>query len=124
MPVRLLTSSVLKWPSRSDVLEALERWAQGVMHADRNVLAIGHFGSYARSMHGVGSDLDIVIIIKEARSPFVRRGAEWDTSSLPVAADVIAYTENEWNALDPTNRFHSMLNNETRWIKRQPFAIG
>jgi uncharacterized protein len=122
MPVRLLTSSVLKWPSRSDVLEALERWAQGVMHADRNVLAIGYFGSYARSVHGVGSDLDIVIIIKEARSPFVRRAAEWDTSSLPVATDVIAYTEDEWKALDPTNRFHSMLKNETRWIKSQPPA--
>ena len=89
MPVRLLTSSVLKWPSRTVVLEQLGRWAQAVIQADQNVLSIGCFGSYARGTHGVGSDLDILIIVQEAGNPFVRRAAEWDTSSLPVASDVI-----------------------------------
>lgn len=120
MPVRSSTSSVLKWPGRTDVLDRLQRWAQAITEADRNVLAVGCFGSYARGTHGVGSDLDILIILREARSPFVRRAAEWDTSSLPVAADVMVYSEAEWNSLDPANRFHSMLKHETLWIVGPP----
>lgn len=119
MPVRLLTSSVLKWPSRTDVLEQLGRWAQAVIQADPNVLSIGCFGSYARGTHGVGSDLDILIIVRDAENPFIRRAAEWDTSSLPVASDVIVYTENEWKSLGPGSRFHSMLKNETLWLVRR-----
>jgi len=60
------------------------------------VLRIGYFGSYARGDWGVGSDLDVVIILKSSDLPFIERAAKWNTMEMPVAVDVLVYTETEW----------------------------
>ena len=57
---------------------------------------MGIFGSLARGEWGVGSDVDIVIIVESSEDPFVRRSARYDTTDLPVPVDLLVYTEKEW----------------------------
>lgn len=115
MPVRSLNSSVLKWPDRNMVEAAGRRWADRAARDRADVTRIGYTGSYARGDWGVGSDLDIVIIVHDASQPFERRGLEWDATDLPVPADVLVYTEAEWRALEAEKR---RLTRETVWIAR------
>jgi uncharacterized protein len=116
MPVRLLSSSVLKWPDAGVVDQAFRLWAQRVAQTRADVVRVGYFGSYARGDWGVGSDLDVVIVVEESECPFDRRSAEWDTSALPVPTDVLVYTLTEWQSGYTSERFHRMLREEAVWV--------
>mgnify|MGYP000456862637 FL=1 len=67
MPVRSLGSSVLRWPSREEVEEALKAWLS--RHPIPGLLAAGYFGSYARGEAGVGSDLDLLLLVPPLALP-------------------------------------------------------
>jgi predicted nucleotidyltransferase len=43
------------------------------------VLEIGYFGSYARGDWGVGSDVDLIVIVAESELPRERRAVEFGT---------------------------------------------
>ncbi len=116
MPVRSLNSSVLKWPDAQTVVSAFEDWAKQIMKSNNNVLQVGYFGSYAKRNWGVGSDLDIIIIVKHSDQHFVRRATEWDTITLPVPADVIIYTLAEWRRLPKQGKFYQALIKEVNWV--------
>lgn len=91
MPVRSLNAPVLKWPERDAVLAASQAWAHALRASDARVVQVGYFGSYARGDAGVGSDLDLFVI--------VRQGADtclFDVSRLPVPADVVVFEETRW----------------------------
>ena len=74
----------------------MRAWAAEAGAARPEVTRIGYFGSYARGNWGVGSDLDVAIVVERAETPFERRGARWDTNGLPAPAEVFEYTEEEW----------------------------
>jgi predicted nucleotidyltransferase len=116
MPVRSLSSSVFKWPSRLEVDRAIRLWAERVGQQRPEVFRVGYFGSYARDNAGVGSDLDVVILVAASGEPFARRAASWDFSPLPIPVEALVYTENEWKRLNPSIRFHRMLTEETVWV--------
>ena len=117
MPVRSLNSSVARWPDRQTVDRALHHWAADAMKTRPDVVRIGYFGSYARGDAGVGSDLDVVAIVKEADLPFERRAAGWDTSVLPVPTDLLVYTQEEWQTLlEGGSTFAHRVNREAVWI--------
>ncbi len=121
MPVRSLRSSVMRWPGPADVIPAFETWAASLVSSDENVVAVGYFGSYARGNWGVGSDLDIVILLSESERPFASRVAPGDTTTLPVPVDVLTYTFDEWTALlSRADRFAKMLETEVRWVAGEP----
>jgi len=116
MPVRSLSSSVLIWPDAPAVHQAVHRWAETAVRRREDILRIGYFGSYARGDWGVGSDLDLVIVVHSSGQPFERRAIAWDTAKLPVPADVLVYTEAEWESLSPQRRFYRTLMQETVWV--------
>lgn len=116
MPVRSLNSSVLKWPDAKTVDDAIRFWAGKVLQNRKDVLQIGYFGSYARGDWGVGSDLDVVIVIESSNEPFERRGAKWDLTELPVPADVMIYQKEEWDSLSQERRFCKTVKQEAVWI--------
>lgn len=118
MPVRSLNSSVLKWRDLATVRDALRRWVEQAVRDHPDALQIGYFGSYARGDWGVGSDLDLIIVVEHSDLPFEQRSAEWDTTALPVPADVLVYTRSEWEALEPSRRFTRMLAQEAVWLYR------
>ncbi len=116
MPVRSLNSSVLKWPNAQRVDQAIRSWAKGVGQGRKDVLRIGYFGSYARGDWGVGSDLDLVIIVECSELPFERRSVSWDTRELPVPTDVLVYTAEEWEALKESSPFGRKVRDEVVWV--------
>jgi predicted nucleotidyltransferase len=67
-------------------------------------------GSYANGTWGVGSDVDIIIVVHRADQPFPRRTASIDASSLPVPADVLVYTVEELDRVSPG------VLHETIWV--------
>jgi len=98
MPVRSLTSSVLRWPRPEEVGAAIGAWAAEIV-ARPGVTRVGCFGSLAKGTWGVGSDVDLVVIVDQSSQPVYRRALEFDTSTLPVAADVLVYTTEEWRRM-------------------------
>jgi len=116
MPVRLLNSSVLKWPDAGTIDRAVRRWASRLVQNREGVLRIGYFGSYARGDWGVGSDLDLIIILESSNRPFMRRGREFDATELPVPADVVIYSNDEWQSLKQQGRFYETVMGETVWV--------
>ena len=116
MPVRSLSSSVLRWPNAQTVDEAVRRWAEKVGWNRTDVLRIGYFGSYACGDWGVGSDLDLIIVVESSELPFEKRAAECDATELPVPADVLAYTVEEWQSLEHKGRFYQVVMREAIWI--------
>lgn len=114
MPIRSLSSSVLRWPSKEAVDEAVRRWAWESARSNGDVLKIGYFGSYARGDWGVGSDLDIIIVLKQSDQPAERRGVKWDATELPVPADLLIFTEKELAGLG--GKLGRVLQEETVWV--------
>ncbi len=119
MPVRSLSSSVLKWPDKEAVDFAVRRWAERMVRAREDILQIGYFGSYARGDWGVGSDLDLIVIIESSSKPMERRAAEWDTTELPVSADLLVYTKDEWEKMRLQGRFGRTVMREAVWVYRK-----
>jgi len=116
MPVRSLGSSVLRWPDREEVDRAVRLWAAQVTARDDRVLRVGYFGSYARGDWGVGSDVDLVVIVAEAAKPLERRALAYDASDLPVPADVFVYTEEEWEAMLVRGGLPRTASREVVWV--------
>lgn len=117
MPVRSLNSSVLKWPSDKDVLAALINWVEAVSKSRNDIVRIGYFGSYAKGNWGVGSDLDLIIVLHSSTLPFARRAAEWDLSGIPVPVDLFVYTVDEFESLrQSSTRFGREVLNGVVWI--------
>jgi len=116
MPVRSLNSSVVKWPSKEEVLKAVKAWADEEMKRHPEIVKIGLFGSYARGDYGVGSDLDLLIVVKEEKEPFFKRALKYDTSRLPLSADVWVYLEVELETLKETRFYREVLEKEIIWI--------
>lgn len=117
MPVRSLRSSVLVWPNLPRVDGAARAWAERQAAARDGVVAIGYFGSYARRDFGPGSDLDLVAIVATSDRPFIERASEWDLNGLPVPADLLVYTVEEWRRLQAGGgRFARTVATETVWL--------
>jgi predicted nucleotidyltransferase len=117
MPVRSLRSPVLKWPDRRTVEEAAAAWAALERLRHPGLIRLGWFGSYARGDAGVGSDLDLIAVVESSAEPFERRALAWDLSSLPVPAEILVYTRDEWQRMDREGgRFARMLRREAHWL--------
>jgi predicted nucleotidyltransferase len=109
---------VLKWPNPQTVIRALKNWAEKICQSRPDIIRLGYFGSYARGDWGVGSDLDLIIILEKSDQSFERRAAEFDTLALPVPTDVVVYTREEWQALAP-RKFFQTLEQEAIWVYPQ-----
>ncbi|RZM81812.1 nucleotidyltransferase domain-containing protein [Leptolyngbya iicbica] len=117
MPVRSLNSSILRWPSRDEVDQALRQWVARHEPDLTGAIAIGYFGSYARGDAGVGSDLDVVMILRQSDVSFTQRSQQWNFLSIPVPVEAQIYTAAEWAQLTVNQpRFHSTLVTETVWL--------
>ncbi|MCS7221925.1 MAG: nucleotidyltransferase domain-containing protein [Anaerolineae bacterium] len=92
-------------------------WAEAIVQTRPDILHIGYIGSYARGDWGVGSDLDLIVIVERDEKPFWRRGLEWDLSSPSVPADLLVYTQKEWQVLAAQGwRFCQTVEREAIWV--------
>ena len=77
----------------------------------------GGYGSYGRGTAGVGSDLDLLLILQRCDEPIWDRLRRWDTRSLPLACDLLVYSLEEWRSLPQWNpKLAEALLNDTRWL--------
>ncbi len=72
---------------------------------------------YARGDWGVGSDLDVILIVKDAESPFMQGGLAWDLTGLPVPVDLVVYTILEWEEMVKRgDHFSQVVEAEAVWL--------
>jgi hypothetical protein len=58
-----------------------------------------------------------VAVVHDSQLPFERRGIDWDLTPLPVPADLLVYTEAEWEKLTAVGgRFGRALAEEVVWV--------
>lgn len=121
MPVRLLNSSVIKWPDQDQVDAAAREWAANVAPEHPELVKLGYFGSYARGDWGVGSDLDVVALVADSELSFAERPMAWDLLSLPVPAEIVIYTLVEWQELKEEGaRLVETIDREVVWLYLSP----
>ncbi|MCS6949253.1 MAG: nucleotidyltransferase domain-containing protein [Armatimonadota bacterium] len=116
---------MLKWLDAETVLNAVEAWAKHTFARHPEVVCIGLFGSYARGDWGVGSDIDLVVVVHDTATPFVERARYFDTSDLPLSTDLLVYTQAEWEKMLREGRFAQRIEREARWFypdSDAPFA--
>ncbi|MGB7921510.1 MAG: nucleotidyltransferase domain-containing protein, partial [Desulfobacterales bacterium] len=95
---------------------AMRLWTAEQVRMRPEIVRLGYFGSYARGDWGVGSDLDVISIVRKTAEPFERRSLEWDLISLPVPAEIIVYSLPEWEKLEQGNTlFFRMLDRDVVW---------
>lgn len=117
MPVRSLHSSVLKWPDKDTVVQAATEWARREADHRTDLVRLGYFGSYATGNWGVGSDLDLVAVVKTSAEPFLSRALGWDLGDLPVPAEILIYTASEWGrVVARQDRFAKVMTTEVVWL--------
>ena len=125
MPVRSLNSAVLRWPDRQVVHAAAVHWAARLAGQEAEVKRVAYFGSYARGDWGVGSDLDLLVIVGRNDLPFEQRASSWDLTDLPVPAEVRVYTEPEWATLkEAGGRFVREAEACAVWVWKSPSSQG
>ncbi len=118
MPVRSSRSHVPTWPPPEAVTGAARAWGAALKASRHDVVRVGYFGSYERGDWGVGSDLDLVVILTECGEPPLRRGLAFDTiSGFPVPVDLLVYTQAEWYQLETQEApFAQRLRAEVVWV--------
>lgn len=84
------------WLDSDYIGRQLER-AVGTLRADRNVLKIVLFGSFAEGRAAPGSDIDILIVILSDPRRFIDRTGQYldAFADIGIAADVFPYTVDE-----------------------------
>lgn len=120
MPVRSSSSRVLRWPDAEAVDGAVRTWAARLGDAHPEVLRVAYFGSYARGDWGVGSDVDLIVIVTRREVPPGQARTYPCEADLPVHADQLVYTLEEWDRLPRDGRFWRTLDREAVWVYARP----
>ena len=122
MPVRSLNSPVIKWPDKQTVHAAICAWVKELVRRRKDVLQAGYIGSYARGDWGVGSDVDLVVILESDTNLFGGQTLEPDFMDIPVHVDLLLYSHQEWERLaQEGGRFYQTVQREAEWVyKREP----
>lgn len=116
---------MFRWPERGQVLAAFRAWAEDLLRKRQDVVRVGCFGSYAAGRAGVGSDLDLVVVLASCDAPAHRRGLDIDTASLPVPCDLLVYTASELQeTLARQDRFARELAERALWVPPLEGAAG
>lgn len=86
---------------RVALLDQLRQRAQALVSGDSDVVSIWLIGSLARDEAKPGSDVDLVVFVRQSSKPFVERSASYARafSGLGIGCEVRAYTLDEWQEL-------------------------
>lgn len=109
--------TVFKAVDRDQVFCEVRDWAAVQKQSHPEILSIGVFGSYARGDFSPGSDVDLLIIVRDSDEPrWYMRAIGFDTSSLSPPVDVFVYTEAEKGRMVKDNRWLRRVLSEIVWM--------
>lgn len=97
------------------VLEALQR-LETALRQRQEVLAVVLFGSFQTGRFGVGSDVDLLLVLEDSPVPFLERIPMYLPDDFPVDIDVFPYTRAEIRAGHPLAK-EALLTGQLRWIR-------
>lgn len=112
---------MLRWPEPDQVMEATRHWAERQAADHPGLIAVGVYGCYGRGDAAVGSDLDLLLIDRNARGPQQERLPQWPLELLPLACDALVLSPQELQALlAPADglpgRMGQAVGRECRWL--------
>ncbi len=88
--------SVQIWKvDREQVWAGLKRWLQEVIEPAPEVQEVWLFGSYARGEEWPGSDIDLLVIVRETCEPFIDRAMRYTPLRIGLPLEIFVYTEEE-----------------------------
>ncbi|MFM7169359.1 MAG: nucleotidyltransferase domain-containing protein [Cyanobium sp.] len=112
-----MTQSLLRWPEPETVLRQTTEWAERVAREHPGLERIGVFGSYGRGNAGVGSDLDLLLIDRDAAGPQHERLLVWPLEELPLSCDALVLTPQEHRELlAGGSAMGAALARDSRWL--------
>ncbi len=82
---------------KTAIWQALHSWLDALRQRPE-VLAVILFGSMASQRMGVGSDVDVLLVLSESDQPFLERTVTYKPRRFPVDIDVFPYTWQEIQA--------------------------
>jgi Nucleotidyltransferase domain. len=92
--------SVRIWKAdRQRIQSGLARWLKEVIEPAREVREVWLFGSYARGEEWPGSDVDLLLIVREAEGRFEDRALRYIPLRSDLPLEIFVYTEEEARAL-------------------------
>lgn len=94
------------------LIEVLSRWDE--------VERISLFGSYARGRHDLGTDLDVVVLMR-TEEPFLERLRRlYSSCPLTVDVDILCYTPEEWDRVQETAWGRRIRSEEVMVYEKKP----
>jgi len=107
---------------RQEYRELLRRSAGGiaVKLAPLDVEKISLFGSYARGRADLFTDLDVLVIMDTEKSFIERAGEIYSLLCLPVDADILCYTPEEFRRMRDTPFIKKILEDEVVLYEKKP----
>jgi predicted nucleotidyltransferase len=115
---------VLRWPDPDQVMQATRHWAECQAEVHPGLIAVGVYGSYGRGDAGVGSDLDLLLIDRNARG-LQRERLPQPLEQLPLSCDALIPTPEELQSIlvpaeGMAGRLAKALNQVCRWLWERP----
>ncbi|MCX7750306.1 MAG: nucleotidyltransferase domain-containing protein [Candidatus Bipolaricaulota bacterium] len=100
---------------REAVEAALAQWVKELA-ARPEVEAVVLFGSFASGRAVPGSDLDLLIVLREDPRPFLDRLPDYMPDDLPLPVDVFPYTRAELEAGQPLGE-DALRTGRVLWVR-------
>ncbi len=92
---RYLNSVKISYFDKDEVYKALRKFAQELLRKHKEIKKIILFGSIVYNRQIPGSDIDILLVLKNSNLSFLDRTSRYMPNQFPVGVDIFAYTEAE-----------------------------
>ncbi len=82
-----------------DLHAEVERWGRDTAEGEPRVVRVGYLYSDDQHDLDTGSHLDLIILVEEFDLPPAERVGMWDLGAVPLPAQALVYTMDEWSEL-------------------------
>jgi predicted nucleotidyltransferase len=116
----------VRYPDREARSARLQRELEAVLHriVDADTERVILFGSTVRGDVGSKSDLDLLVIRRDARRPAERAADLYARARPTLALDLLVYTPEEVESLRPTSSFLRQVLTEGRVVYDRSRALA
>ena len=112
----------IRFADKEAVFRGLSRYLDELKENHPEVEAVGLFGSYSTGDYSVGSDVDLLVILKDSLIPLPDRIVAFLPTRFPVGVDVFPYTVEELRRMNNEGNFWiKHILGEVKWLHGEKF---